>query len=66
MLALIVGVITIGVSYVGEMSKNVQNMSVAIVQLNGSINQLNSKMSDVYDTVKDHESRLRSIEHTKK
>lgn len=55
MLALIVGVATIAVSYVSDISRNLQIMAT-------SVEQLNLKMSQVYDTVRDHETRLRSME----
>ena len=59
MLVLIIGVCSLGVSFIGEMSKNIQAMA-------GSIQELNTKMGQVSDTMKDHELRIREIEKAKK
>jgi len=56
LLAAIIGVVSIGVSFVGDMSKNMQTMSV-------SVQELNVKMGTVTQVMTDHESRLRMIEH---
>jgi hypothetical protein len=55
MLALIIGVASLGVSFIGDMSKNIQNMAA-------SVEQLNIRMAAVSDTMKDHEVRIRDIE----
>jgi hypothetical protein len=54
-LALIIGVASLGVSFIGDMSKNIQNMAA-------SVEQLNVRMAAVSDTMKDHEVRLRDVE----
>ena len=58
MLALIIGVCSLGVSFIGDMSKNIQNMAA-------SIEQLNVKMGQVNETMRDHEFRLRDLEKKK-
>lgn len=58
LLAAIIGVVSVGVSFVGDLSKNIKVMSV-------SVQELNVKMGQVFDMIKDHEVRLRSIETTK-
>jgi hypothetical protein len=58
MLALIIGVVSLGVSFIGDMSKNIQNMAA-------SVEQLNTKMGQVNDTMRDHEFRLRDLEKKK-
>lgn len=55
MLVMIIGVVSLGVSFIGEMSKNIQAMA-------GSIQELNAKMGQVSDTMRDHEGRLRHLE----
>jgi len=59
LLTAIIGVVSIGVSFVGDLSKNIQVMSV-------SVQELNVKMGQVFDMIKDHEVRLRSIETNKR
>lgn len=54
-LSMIIGTISIGVSYVAEMSKNIQSMTVA-VQI------LSEKLTAVDRLAQDHESRIRHIE----
>jgi methyl-accepting chemotaxis protein len=58
MLALIIGVASLGVSFIGDMSKNISNMAA-------SIEQLNTKMGQVSETMRDHEFRLRDLEKKK-
>ena len=55
MLALIIGVASLGVSFIGDMSRNLQEMAV-------SVHELNAKMGLISETTKDHESRIREIE----
>lgn len=55
LLALIVGIVSLGVSFIGDMAKNIQDMAI-------SIQELNMKMGQVSDTMRDHELRLRNIE----
>jgi hypothetical protein len=55
MLALIIGVASLGVSFIGDMSKNIQIMAA-------SVEQLNIRMATVSDTMKDHEVRIRDVE----
>lgn len=59
MLAAIIGVASIGVSFIGEMSQTIQTMSI-------SVQELNVKVSGAFDSLKDHEVRLRSIESNKR
>lgn len=55
MLALIIGVASLGVSFIGDMSRNIQIMAA-------SVEQLNIRMATVSDTMKDHEIRIRDVE----
>lgn len=55
LLAAIVGVVSIGVSFIGDMSRNVQQMAA-------SIQELNVRMGQVSDTMRDHEMRIRDVE----
>lgn len=59
LLALVIGVVSLGVSFIGEMSKNTQQMAA-------SIQELNVRMGQVSDTMRDHEFRLREVEKTHK
>jgi hypothetical protein len=59
LLALIIGVFSIAVSYMGEMSKNVQSMSV-------SVQELNVKMGHITLIISDHEARIRSVEKSRR
>lgn len=58
MLALIIGVISLGVSFIGDMSQNLQQMAISVHELNG-------KMGTINEITRDHEARLREIEKTK-
>jgi methyl-accepting chemotaxis protein len=58
LLAAVIGVVSLGVSFIGDMSRNLQNMAQ-------SIHELNSRMGQVSDTMKDHEFRIREIEKHK-
>ena len=58
-LVMIVGVTSIAVSYIGDIAKSMQLMAL-------SIQELNVKMGLVSETVRDHESRLRTVEQTNK
>jgi methyl-accepting chemotaxis protein len=55
MLALIVGIASLGVSFIGDMSTNLQAMAV-------SVHELNAKMGAISETTRDHEARIREIE----
>jgi hypothetical protein len=59
MLAAIIGVASIGVSFIGQMSQTIQTMSI-------SVQELNIKVSGAFDSLKDHEIRLRTIESNKR
>jgi hypothetical protein len=59
MLAAIIGVASIGVSFIGQMSQTIQTMSI-------SVQELNVKVSGAFDSLKDHEIRLRTIESNKR
>ena len=56
LLALIIGIVSLGVSFIGDMSKNMQNIA-------NSVQELNVQMRQVIDTMKDHEIRLRQVEN---
>jgi len=58
-LVLIVGVTSIAVSYIGDIAKSMQLMAL-------SIQELNVKMGLVSENVRDHESRIRSMEQANK
>lgn len=58
MIALVIGIVSIGVSFIGEMSKNIQAMS-------GSIQELSTKLGQINEVMKDHEVRIREIEKKK-
>jgi hypothetical protein len=55
MIALIIGIVSIGVSFIGEMSKNIQSMA-------GNIQELSTKLGQINEVMKDHEVRIRDIE----
>ena len=55
LLAMIIGVVSLGVGFIGDMAKNIQDMAK-------SVQELNMKMGQVSDTMRDHEYRLREIE----
>lgn len=55
MIALIIGIVSIGVSFIGEMSKNIQSMA-------GNIQELSTKLGQINEVMKDHEVRIREIE----
>lgn len=57
-LAAIIGVASIGVSFISDMSKNIHAMTV-------SIQELNARMGQVDGIMKDHEQRIRDVEKTK-
>ena len=59
LLAMIIGVVSLGVSFIGDMSRNMQQMAQ-------SVHELNTRMGQVSDTMKDHEQRLRYVEQTHK
>ena len=59
LLAAIIGVASIGVSFIGDMSKNMQLMSI-------SVQELNVKMGQITLAISDHEVRLRTIEANKR
>jgi len=58
MIALIIGIVSIGVSFIGEMSKNIQAMA-------GNIQELSTKLGQINEVMKDHEVRIREIEKKK-
>lgn len=57
LLALIIGIVSLGVSFIGDMSNNIHRIAV-------SVTELNSRMGQVMTTVNDHEGRLREVEKT--
>jgi hypothetical protein len=58
LLAFIVGVISLFVKYISDIAKSIQAMSL-------SVQELNIRMGQITDILKDHEFRIREIEHTK-
>lgn len=58
MLAAIIGVASIGVSFIGEMKRSVENMATSVQELNIKIGQITLVISD-------HEARIRTIERSK-
>jgi hypothetical protein len=58
MLVLVVGIVSIGVSFIGDMSKNLQAMA-------GTIQELSTKLGQINEVMKDHELRIRDIEKKK-
>ncbi|NBU34076.1 hypothetical protein EBS40_05610 [bacterium] len=55
MLALVIGIVSLGVSFIGDMSKNIQSMA-------GTIQELSTKLGQINEVMKDHEFRIRQIE----
>lgn len=58
MLAAIISVASIGVSFIGDMNKSVENMAT-------SVQELNIKMGQLAVVISDHETRIRSMEKSK-
>lgn len=58
-LVMIVGVVSIAVSYIGDIANSMQVMAL-------SIQELNVKMGSVSESVKDHEARIRLMERETK
>jgi hypothetical protein len=58
MLVLVIGIVSLGVSFIGDMSKNLQNMT-------GTIQELSTKLGQINEIMKDHELRIRDIEKKK-
>jgi methyl-accepting chemotaxis protein len=58
MLAMIIGIASLGVSFIGDMSQNLQQMAI-------SVHELNTKMGTINEITRDHEIRIREIEKTK-
>lgn len=54
-LAGIIGIASLGVSFISDMSRNVQAMTI-------SVQELNAKMGLFDGTIRDHEQRLREVE----
>jgi methyl-accepting chemotaxis protein len=55
MLALVIGIVSLGVSFIGDMSKNLQAMA-------STIQELSTKLGQINEVMKDHEIRIRQIE----
>lgn len=55
----ILGFVGLGVSFIGDMSHNIREMTI-------SVQELNLKMSQVTNTMQDHEQRIRFMERFKK
>ena len=58
MLVLVIGIVSLGVSFIGDMSKNLQSMA-------GTIQELSTKLGQINEVMKDHELRIRDIEKKK-
>lgn len=58
LLTAIIGVVSIGVSFIGDLSRNIQVMSI-------SVQELNVKMGQIASAIADHEARIRTIEQSK-
>jgi hypothetical protein len=58
MLVLVIGIVSLGVSFIGDMSKNLQAMA-------GTIQELSTKLGQINEIMKDHELRIRDIEKKK-
>lgn len=65
LMALIIGVVSLGVSFMGDLSKNVQSMTLSLESCKASIQELNYKIGQVFSMASDHEARLRELERTK-
>lgn len=59
LIALVIAIVSIGVSFIGDMSKNIQAMAV-------NIQELSTKLGQINEVMKDHEVRIRVIEDRKK
>lgn len=57
-LAAIIGLAGLCVTYISDMSRNIQTMTV-------SVQELNARMGQVSATMSDHEQRLRVVEKLK-
>jgi hypothetical protein len=55
LLAAVIGVVSLGVSFIADMSRNIQAMA-------SSVQELNVRMAQISDIAKDHEVRIRQIE----
>ncbi len=66
LLALIIGVVSLGVSHVSDLSKSVQSMTLSLESCKASIQELNYKIGQVFSMASDHEARLRELEKTRK
>jgi hypothetical protein len=55
LLAAVIGVVSLGVSFIADMSRNIQAMA-------SSVQELNVRMAQISDIAKDHEIRIRQIE----
>lgn len=58
LLAAVIGVVSLGVSFIADMSRNIQAMA-------SSVQELNVRMAQISDIAKDHELRIRNIENQK-
>ena len=58
LLAAVIGVVSLGVSFIADMSRNIQAMA-------SSVQELNVRMAQISDIAKDHELRIRTIENQK-
>lgn len=59
LIALVIAIVSVGVSFIGDMSKNIQTMAV-------NIQELSTKLGQINEVMKDHETRIRVIETAKK
>lgn len=49
-------------SYVGRLTESVDQMNVSVRQLNARIEVMTAELAHTNETLKDHESRLRTVE----
>ncbi len=55
----IVGLASFAVSFLGDMSANMQKLTISVEQLNGRMESVSTQVSFVNETLKDHEQRIR-------
>lgn len=61
-LALICGIGSLAVSYLGKLSENIEGLAKNVTQLTVSVNVMSEKLVQSDKLLIDHESRIRQIE----
>lgn len=61
-LALICGIGSLAVSYLGKLSENIDSLSKNVTQLTVSVNVMSEKLVQSDRILLDHESRIRQME----